>query len=352
MKHTKSDEEKLSIAWYWTPVYWLFYTIRFLFKSGLIVWAGLAIYFSNLPWEAVRLILAILFAGFGVWTLWFKHKSGMLLIFAILYVALIAWWVSIQPSHNRDWRAEVAVMPRAIIHGDNVHFIGFRNFDYRSRDDFTIRYEERDVSLSHLKGVDLYLSYWMPGPVGHTFLSFIFDNAPPVSISIETRPEVGESFAPVSSMFKQFELIYVVGDERDLVRVRTNYRGEKVFLYHIKISPENARALFMVYLKRINELAYQAEFYHLLSNSCTINILRYANAAGREGRLDIRHFLNGWFDSYLYYKGWLNTSIPFEELRNRSQINQAAQAADKSPDFSQLIRASLPQSTDLKPEKE
>ena len=63
-------------------------------------------------------------------------------------------------------------------------------------------------------------------PVSHTFLSFIFDNAPPVSISIETRPEVGEGFDPLASLFKQFELIYVVGDERDIVRVRTNYRDE------------------------------------------------------------------------------------------------------------------------------
>ena len=121
-------------------------------------------------------------------------------------------------------------------------------------------------------------------------MSFIFDNAPPLSISIETRPEVGEGFAPIASLFKQFELIYVVGDERDIVRVRTNYRDEEVYLYRIKTSPENARRLFLVYLERINELADQPEFYHLLSNSCTINIVRYANAAGRVGRFDFRHF--------------------------------------------------------------
>ncbi|BCA94188.1 hypothetical protein TUM19329_05490 [Legionella antarctica] len=233
-------------------------------------------------------------------------------------------------------------MPRAIITGDKVRFTGFRNFDYRSRDDFTVRYEEREVSLSHLIGLDLYISYWTPGPVGHTFLSFIFDNAAPVSISIETRPEVGEGFSPIGSLFKQFELIYVVGDERDLVRVRTNFRGEKTYLYHIKISSENLRKLFMVYLKRINELADKPEFYNLLSNSCTINILRYANKAGRVGRVDIRHYLNGWIDTYLYAKGWLKTTIFFEELRQRSLINRAARAANKSVRFSQRIRASLP----------
>ena len=198
------------------------------------------------------------------------------------------------------------------------------------------------MQLSHLTGLDFFVSYWSEGLVGHTFLSFIFDNAPPLSISIETRPEVGEGFNPVASLFKQFELIYVVGDERDLVRVRTNYRKETVYLYRLNSSPESVRRLLMVYLKRINELADRPEFYHLLSNSCTINIIRYANAAGRAGRFDIRHLLNGLIDSYLYHSGRVDTTLPFDELRRRSQINEAAQAADDAPDFSERIRASLP----------
>ncbi|MGB6350256.1 MAG: DUF4105 domain-containing protein [Pseudolabrys sp.] len=233
-------------------------------------------------------------------------------------------------------------MPRVVIEGDTVSISGVRNFDYRSRDDFTVRYEERKIQLSHLTGLDFFVSYWSEGLVGHTFLSFIFDNAPPLSISIETRPEVGEGFNPVASLFKQFELIYVVGDERDLVRVRTNYRKETVYLYHLNSSADDARRLLTIYLKRINELADRPEFYHLLSNSCTINIIRYANAAGREGRFDIRHLLNGMIDSYLYHSGRVNTTLPFEELRRRSLINEAAKAADNAPDFSERIRASLP----------
>jgi hypothetical protein len=198
------------------------------------------------------------------------------------------------------------------------------------------------VQLSHLTGLDFYVSYWSEGPVGHTFLSFIFDNAPPLSISIETRPEKGEGFNPIASLFKQFELIYVVGDERDLVRVRTNYRKETVYLYRLNSSPADARRLLLIYLDRINQLADHPEFYHLLSNSCTINIIRYANAAGRTGRFDIRHLLNGLIDSYLYHSGRVDTTLPFEELRRRSLINAAAQAADNAPDFSERIRAGLP----------
>jgi hypothetical protein len=316
--------------------------IWFLCQVVLIAWASLAIYYSNLPWAGIRLGLAGAFAAFAIWALWLARRRRMSVAFIALFLGVVVWWSSISPSHHRPWRPEVAVMPRAVIDGDRVRLTGVRNFDYRTRNDFTVRYEEREVQLSHLAALDFYVSYFSEGPVAHTFLSFIFDNAPPLSISIETRPEVGEGFAPVASLFKQFELIYVVGDERDLVGVRTNHRREAVYLYHLNTSADDARRLLLVYLTRINELADRPEFYHLLTNSCTINIFRYANAAGRVGRFDVRHLLNGLVDSYLYHSGRVDTTLPFDELRRRSQINDAAQAADGATDFSQRIRASLP----------
>ena len=324
------------------PFGWLIAVAGFLCLAVPLAWATLALYYSNLPWSGVRIALAAAFAAFAIWALWFSHQRRMSVLAVVLFFGVVAWWISIPPSHDRNWRPEVAVMPRATIDGDHVHLTGVRNFQYRSRNDFTVGYQERDVLLSHLVALDFYVSYFMPGPVGHTFVSFIFDNSPPLSISIETRPEIGESFAPVASMFKQFELIYVVGDERDLVGVRANYRHEAVYLYRLNTSPDDARRLLEIYLARINELADRPEFYHLLTNSCTINIVRYANAAGRVGRLDVRHLLNGLVDGYLYYSGRIDTTLPFEELRQRSQINEAAQAADGAPDFSQRIRASLP----------
>ena len=316
-----------------------------LFQVLLIAWATLAIYYSNLPSAVLRVAVAMSFAILAIWLLWLSRDRRGSMVFAVLFLAVVAWWLSISPSHDRPWRPEVAVMPRAIIDGDRVHITGVRNFEYRSRNDFTARYEERDIQLSHLTALDFFVSYWSEGLVAHTFVSFIFDNAPPLSISIETRPEVGEGFNPIASLFKQFELIYVVGDERDLVRVRTNYRKETVYLYRLDSSLDKERELLMVYLKRINELADRPEFYHLLSNSCTINIIRYLNAAGRAGRFDIRHLLNGLIDSYLYHSGRVDTTLPFDELRRRSQINEAAQAADDAPDFSERIRASLPTTT-------
>ena len=323
---------------------WLITGFRIFFEALLIAWATLAIYYSNLPWTELRLALAIAFAVFAMWALWLSRQRRMRLAALAAFLGVVVWWIAIPPSHDRNWRPEVAVMPRASIEGDHVRFTGVRNFDYRSRNDFTVRYEEREVELSHLVALDFYVSYFMEGPVGHTFLSFIFDNAAPVSISIETRPEVGEGFAPIASMFKQFELIYLVGEERDLVGVRANHRNEPIYLYRLNTSPEDARRLFLVYLKRINELADRPEFYHLLTNSCTINIVRYANAAGREGRIDIRHILNGLVDSYLYRSGRIDTTLPFAELRRRSLINDAVHDADGSPEptFSERIRAALP----------
>ena len=321
---------------------WLIVGFWLLCKVLLVTWAALAIYYSNVPWPGLRLGLAIAFLAFAIWGLWLSRRRHMPTAVAVLILGVVVWWLSIAPSHYRNWRPEVAVMPRAFIDGDRVRLTGVRNFDYRSRHDFTERHEEREVELSHLVGLDFYVSYFTEGPVGHTFLSFIFDNAPPLSISIETRPEVGEGFAPIASMFKQFELIYVVGSERDLVGVRTNHRREPTYLYRLNTSADGARRLLLVYLARINELADRPEFYHLLSNSCTINIVRYANAAGRVGRVDVRHFLNGLIDSYLYRSGRLDTTLPLDELRRRSLINEAAQAADGATDFSQRIRASLP----------
>jgi hypothetical protein len=176
------------------------------------------------PWPSTIPICCLLdcvsrwrcLCGTSEWLLWLSRDRRASVVFIMLFLGVVAWWLSISPSHDRPWRPEVAVMPRATIDADRVHITGVRNFQYRGLNDFTVRHEEREVQLSHQTGLDFFVSYWSEGLVGHTFLSFIFDNAPPLSISIETRPEVGEGSNPVASLFKQFELIYVVGDERDL----------------------------------------------------------------------------------------------------------------------------------------
>jgi hypothetical protein len=298
--------------------------IWFLCRALLIAWATLAIYYSNVRWAELRLGLAIAFVVVAIWAVWLSRHRLTPAVFVALYLVVVGWWIAIPASHDREWRQEVAVMPRAFIDGDRVRLTGVRNFDYRSRSDFTVRYEEREVQLSHLIALDFYVSYFMEGPVGHTYVSFIFDNAPPLSISIETRPEVGESFDPLGSLFKQFELIYVAGSERDIVGVRTNHRKEEVFLYRTIATADDARRLLAIYLERMNQLADRAEFYHLLSNSCTVNIVRYVRAVSAAPvRFNIRHFLNGWFDAYLYSVGG--------RARQQPAVRGAARAGAHQP---------------------
>jgi hypothetical protein len=310
----------------------------------VIAWGVFAIYYSNLPWLPARLLLVVAFGAAGVCALWAVRSASWRWTFAVAFAALLVWWINIPPSNDRDWRLEVAREPRAIINGDRVRLENFRHFVFRSRDDFDVRYEVREIDVSRIVSADLFISYWSVGPVGHTFLSFNFDDGTlPVCISIETRPEVGEGFDPLASMFKQFELIYLVGDERDIVRVRTDHRDEEVFLYRLRATPEGVRALFGVYLERINQLADEPEWYHLLSNSCTVNVIRHARAVGGPNRrFEPRHFLNGWIDRYLFHIGVLDNSMPFEELRQRSHINAVARAAGDADDFSAQIRKSLP----------
>lgn len=341
MTVSRTRSETPSTSWLVKPFAWVVAGLGFLLRSLLLVWATLALYWSNVPWRWLRVVLAVAFLVFGIYALWVRRSLRSQLVFAGFFLAVLASYLAIQPSFDRPWQTNVAVMPEAVVDGDRVLLKNVRNFDYRTTDDFTVRYESREVLLSHLTSLDFFVSYWIPGPIAHTFVSFNFDNAPPVCISIEARRHKGQGFDPLSSLFKQFGLIYVVGDERDVVRVRTNFRHEDVYLYRIKAAPENIRRLFLVYLERINELATRPEFYHLLSNSCTINIVRYARQVGKLKRLDIRFLFNGYSDRGLYRAGLLDSTLPFAQQRRRAWINQLAQAADDAPDFSQRIRASL-----------
>jgi hypothetical protein len=311
-------------------------------KILVILWGTLASYWLAPPLPLLRLSLAAAFMVIAVVSLFFRPSRHGLKVFTAASLLVLTFWTLRQASHEREWRPEVARLPRAVIDGDQVTLSNVRNFEYRSKTDFTPRYEDRSVDLSRLRSVDLFISHWGSEAVAHTFVSFNFDDALPVCISIEARLEQGEVYSPLASCFKQAELIYLIGDERDLVGVRTNHRDEDVYLFPVKATPEGVRKLFLSYLEKINRLADQPEFYHLLSNNCTVNIDRHAHRDGKRSPFDLRMLLNGYVGAYAYDHGLLDTSLPFEELRERSRVNRAALAAGDSADFSQRIRADLP----------
>ena len=176
-------------------------------------------------------------------------------------------------------------------------------------------------------------------------VSFQFSDALPLVFSVETRKSVGQSYSSIAGLYRQYELIYIPADERDLIRLRTNYRkGEDVYLYRTAIPADHARALFLAYLDRLNRMHKQPEFYNQLTDNCTTNI-RVANIEAREGKAppwNWRVLLTGKSDELLYERGVLDRSLPFATIKERSHINKKGQAADASPDFSKLIREGLP----------
>jgi hypothetical protein len=309
-------------------------------------WAALAILYSNLPgflrpWLAGIFGIASLVA-LVVWRRDRRVRLGFLSGFAVVLV----YWFLMPPSNNRDWQPDLATLAWAEITGDKVTVHNIRNCDYRTETDFTVQHYERTFDLSKLKGVDFFLVYWGSPKIAHTMMSFDFEGQGNVCFSIETRKEKGEDYSTVKGFFRQYELIYVVADERDLVRLRTNYRekgkGEDVYLYRLNVKPETARKVFLSYLGKVNRLKERPEWYNALTENCTTSIRQHTMPYNPNARFDWRMIVNGYIDEMLYERKAIDTSLPFAELKKRSYINPRAQAADKDPSFSQLIRVGLP----------
>lgn len=257
--------------------------------------------------------------------------------------AVLAWWCSLMPRNDRAWQPDVAELPWAEIHGDEVTLHKVRHFTYRSATDFTPKWETRTVRLSQLCGVDLFINYWGSPWMAHPIVSFQFADAPPVCFSIETRKETGESYSAIGGFYRQFELYYVVAEESDVVRLRAAVReGETSYLYRTRMPPERARERFMEYVRSINSLRESPRWYHALATNCTTAI-RGQHPAGRRLPWDWRMIVNGRADELLYEQGLVVTDgLPFNELRRRALINDAAAKAGLSPGFSEEIRHGRP----------
>ncbi len=323
---------------------------RVILRIALIVllapftlWWTLALYFAGPGSGSLRTGLAAAYALAMLATvLWVPRRRVALGIFAAAFALLAVWWGSVTPSAQKDWAPEVARMPRAEVDGDRLLIRDLRNFDYKSETDFEPRYEDRSYDLSKLRGLDLFMSYWSGPSIAHTIMSWEFEDAPPLAISIETRKDKTQQYSTVEGFFKQYDLIYVVADERDLIRLRTNYRGEDVYLYRLAAPVESARALLLDYVKRFDSLADRPEFYNALTQNCTTTIRNHVKHINPGFTFDWRILVNGYADQMLWEKGSVNNSIPFAELRAKSRINERALQAGSSPDYSRLIREGLP----------
>jgi len=264
-------------------------------------------------------------------------------IWGMALVVILFWWSAIRPSNNRDWQPDVARLAFVEIRGDLLTFHNLRNFDYRTATEFTPRYEDRTYDLSTLRGLDLFMAYWGSPAIAHTIMSWQFEGSPPLPVSIETRKRKGQEYSAVQGFFKQYEIIYVVADERDVVRLRTNYRGEQVYLYRLNVPLPQARALLVDYVASINGLVAHPQFYNALTENCTTSIRRHVTHIDPHAPpFNWRLIVNGYGDRLMYERGTVDTRLPFEELRARSLVNAKAKAADHDPAFSDWIREGLP----------
>jgi hypothetical protein len=316
-------------------------TLLLLFVLGLCLWAVGALYFM-LPFAgsfSAAIFGIVALAVLALIRPWWK---AVVILFG-LFLLVFAWWFTIQPSNDRSWEPEVAHTAWAEVNGNQVVIHNFRDFDYRTTTDFLPRWENKTVDLSQVRGIDLFINYWGSKWMAHPIVSFQVGDDDHVAFSIELRKQIDQKVSMLAGLYKIYGLIYLVASERDLVRLRTNYRHEDIYLYRTTVSPERARAIFLDYLRSLNDLHQHPEFYNALTSNCTTNVRVHtvATAPGKPPPWDWRILLNGFADQMLYERGDFAGDLPFTELRKQALINEKAKAADQDPEFSKRIRESL-----------
>jgi hypothetical protein len=256
-------------------------------------------------------------------------------------LALAIVQLSRQPSNDRDWAPDQTRLSESAFAGDSVRIHNVRDIRYRSTTEFDVAWDDRAYDLRRLESVWFIVEPFsgMKGPA-HTFVSFGFDDGQYVAISVEIRKEKGEHFSALAGALRNYELMYVVGDERDLVKLRTNYRRDSVYLYRAVTTPASARALFVAMLTRANTLGEHPEFYNTLNNTCTTNIVRHVNEiTPKRVPFSYKVLLPAYADELAYRVGLLDTTVPFETLRARAKVNERALRYADSASFSRLIRS-------------
>jgi hypothetical protein len=312
-----------------------------LIALGCTAWAFGALIYDFPVWKtgvasvfALALMATIIFVR-GAW----RKLGAVFTAFALV----LAWWFTLKPSNDGDWLPDVAQLARAEINGDEVTLHNVRNCDYRTETDYTPRWETRTVRLSQITGIDIAINYWGSPYIAHPIVSFQFADAPPVCFSIETRKQTGQTYSAIGGLYRQFSLIYIVADERDVIRVRTNYRqGEDIYLYRTTLTPEQARGRFLEYLRSLNEIRDHPRWYNAITTNCTTSI-RTQHPPDKRLPWDWRILLNGKGDEMMYERHTIATAgLPFAELKKRALIDAAAKAADGAADFSRRIREDRP----------
>ena len=245
-----------------------------------------------------------------------------------------------QASNDRDWSPEMELLPTVALDAGQVTLKNIRHNTYVNEDDFVVEYFDRQFNLSEIQSVDFIVVPFKIKQIAHTMISFGLQDGTYLAVSIEVRKEKGERYNPALGLGRRFELMYLVGDERDLIRVRTEHRDAEVFVYPSVATPEQAQALFLNTMERANHLAMNPEFYNTIKNNCTTNLAGHVNEiSSKKIKYGWRVLLPGLSAKYAYDLGLLDNRIPFEELTEIALVNDLALEYRDAPDFSQKIRS-------------
>jgi hypothetical protein len=268
----------------------------------------------------------------------------VLLGFLLLCAALLVWWFLQKPSHERPWADDVARLLTAQVDGSVVTLSNVRDFEWRTETDYTARWETRQYDLDTLQSADLVLSYWMGPAIAHTLVSFGFADGRYLTFSSEIRKEKGEAFSAWKGFFRQYEAVMIAAQESDIIRVRSEVRGEQVYMYRLAIPPEQLRTLFLAYVDEARRIEKTPEFYNTLTSNCTTVVFQIAKQIQPDLPLDYRLLLSGYFAEYAHDQGGLVAGVPFEVLKKRGRVQSmtGVQNMANEQDYSRYIRRELP----------
>lgn len=322
-------------------VRWTFCVLLVLVVLLTACWGSLALWYQGPGGAVLRGVISTAWMVFALVLIavgWSRHSGLPFGLYALAFATLLAWWSTIAPSNHRDWADDVSRSLTGNVDGQVVTLHNVRNFNWRSEEDYDIRWETRRYDLDHLTNADLILSSWgMPGIV-HALVSFGFDDGSHVVFSVEVRRQQNQSFSSIGGFFKHFERIIVAADERDIIRVRTNVRGETDHLYHLQMDKPAMRALFLSYVRGANELAAKPAFYNTVTSNCVTIVYDMAKQIDPGLPYDYRLLVTARLPSYLYEVGALDRHYPLEVLISQGDITERARAAGPNDDFSRAIR--------------
>lgn len=310
------------------------------------LWGACALWYPSSFGSDARLAMVVAWLVItlaALYSLFWRVSPKMLWAYFLVFAGILMGWLMLPPSNQRQWTDDLARMTTAEVRGNHVMLRNVRDFDWHSDTNYREHWDVRNYDLDQLAGVDMLLSYWDGPAIAHTLVSFGFRDGRQVVFSVEVRKEQGEAFSELGGFFKHFELSVVAADERDIVRVRTNVRGEDVYLYRIALSPEARRALFLAYAEAANQLAVQPRFYNTLSTNCTTLVYAMMKHIEPDLPFDYRLLVSGYLPSYVQEVGGLDSRYTLAQLRRMGRITDRARAAGDAVDFSTQIRRGIPE---------